>query len=114
MRRGAAERGALGAVHADADEVGERLRAGAPGLSPAAWIASGEPTPKTVGMSIAGVLEDRVRRGDRAEVTACAGVRHPRSRRDLMPFSLIISGERSVCAGGGNGGPAGSKSGAVQ
>src|SRR5262249_57328103 len=32
----------------------------------------------------------------------------------ILPFSLIISGVRSVCPAGGNGGPAGSKSGAVQ
>ena len=40
------------AVDADADEVGERLRRGVPGLSPAASFASGEPTPKTDGMSM--------------------------------------------------------------
>src|SRR5262249_59649867 len=32
----------------------------------------------------------------------------------ILPFSLIISGVRSVCPAGGNGGPAGAERGAVQ
>ena len=79
----------------------------APGLSPAAWIASGEPTPKNDGMSIP-VFSRTVFAVATWPTSQPPRVYGTHGAGETTPFSLIISGERSVCAGGGNGGPAGS------
>ena len=84
-----------GAVDADADVVGERLRAGAPGLSPAAWIASGEPGPNTVGMSMP-VFSRTVLAVAIWPTSQPARVNGTHGAGAILPFSLIISGVRSV------------------
>src|SRR5580765_3092892 len=81
--------------------------------SPATSIASGEPAPKTVGMSIA-VFSRIVFAVATAPKSHPARVYGTHGAGAILPFSLIISGVRSVCAAGGKGGPAGSKSGEFQ
>src|SRR5262249_23177624 len=87
--------------------------AGVPGLSPAAWIASGEPAPKTVAMSIP-VFSRIVFAAPTAPKSHPARVKGTHGAGATLPFSLIIVGAKSVWAAGGNGGPVGSKSAAVQ
>ena len=72
-----------------------------------AWIASGDPGPKNVGMSTP-VFSRIVFAVATAPTSQPARVYGTHGAGAILPFSLIISGVRSVCAAGGNGGPAGS------
>src|SRR2546427_2232127 len=75
--------------------------------------ACGEPAPKTVGMSVA-MFSSTVFAVATWPTSQPARVNGTHGAGAFSPFSLIISGVRSVWPVGGNGGPAGSNSGAVQ
>ena len=76
-------------------------------------MASGEPLPNTVATSMP-VFSRTVLAVATWPTSQPARVYGTHGAGAILPFSLIISGVKSVWPAGGNGGPAGSNNGAVQ
>ena len=110
----AADRRALGAVDADADEVGEGLVADVPGLS--AWPGSPRASRRrrTSGCRCAVFSRTVFAVATCADVTARARERNPRSRGDLAVLVDHLGREVGLVGGGNRVPTAGSYSGAVQ
>ena len=111
---GCADVRALGAVHADTDVVGERLR-----CSDAGAVAGRLNRPRASRCRTPSRRRCLCSRGPcwpsrPGRRHSRPGYTEPTAPERSLPFSLIISGVKSVWPAGGNGGPAGSNNGAVQ